>query len=65
MILSRKRKRDIWNERAEGLGEMMEIKAEEFTDSIAENREGISAEREKFILDETTTPKVLHPDKDD
>lgn len=65
MVLSRKRKSDIWNERAEKIEGVLEVKAEEFADNIAHNREGISADREKFILDETTTPKVLPPNKND
>ena len=61
--MSPKRKQDIWNEKSEELGELMEVEAEQFVDNVARNREGSSAKKEKFIFDETTTPKVLPSDK--
>jgi len=61
--LSRKRRQDTWNEKAEELEELMESETDQFVDNVAHNREGISAEREKFILNETTTPKILPPNK--
>ncbi|MHB9093958.1 MAG: hypothetical protein ACYC21_04755 [Eubacteriales bacterium] len=63
--MNRKRKTDIWNEKAEAQERIAEVKADEFADNVAHNREGISADKEKFILDDTTTPKVLKPDRGD
>jgi len=61
--LSPKREKDIWNEKSDKLGELMEVEAEQFLDNIARNREGSSAQKEKLIFDETTTPKLLPPNK--
>ena len=61
--MSPKREKDIWNEKADKLGELMEVEAEQFVENVARNREGSSAQREKFIFDETTTPKLLPPNK--
>ncbi|MBU7006806.1 hypothetical protein [Phosphitispora fastidiosa] len=61
--MSPKREKDIWNEKSDKLGELMEVEAEQFVDNVARNKEGSSALKEKFIFDETTTPKLLPPNK--
>lgn len=63
--MGHKRKQDIWNEIADTSGRVQGVEADQFVKNIAHNKEGISAEREKFILDKTTTPKVLPPNKRD
>jgi len=63
--LVRKRRTDVWNERAEDLELLMAVEADEFEDNAAHHRAGISAEQEKFRVNETTTPKVLQPDKNE
>lgn len=61
--LVKKRKSDEWNEKAELLGEVMEVEADEFVDNIAHNSEGVSAEKTKWVRNQTTTPKMLQPNK--
>jgi len=56
---------DIWNEKANDLRDFVEAKADQYADEVAQNKEGISADFEKYPLDETTTPKVLHPNKNE
>lgn len=59
--MSKKRRQDIWNEQAEAQNRVFGIEAEQFVNNIAQNKEGISADFEKYPLDETTTPKVFRP----
>lgn len=61
--MGHKRRQDTWNERAEMTGKVLEVEADQYIENVAHNKEGISAQREKFILDETTTPKVLPSNK--
>lgn len=61
--MSKKRRQDIWNERAENQNRVFRIEAEQFVNNIAANKEGISAEFEKYPIDETTTPKLFGSNK--
>ncbi|MDT3701103.1 MAG: hypothetical protein RO469_16995 [Thermincola sp.] len=61
----KKRETDIWNEKADNFRNFIEAKADQYADQVARNKEGISADFEKYPLDETTTPKVFHPNKNE
>lgn len=63
--MSKKRRQDIWNERAENESKVFGIESEQFVNNIAANKEGISADFEKYPLDETTTPKLFNSNKRD
>lgn len=59
----KKRKTDIWNEKAEILEQLNGVQADQFADNIAHNSEGISADKEKWVRNQTTTPKMFQPNK--
>lgn len=62
--ITKKRDTDIWNEKAAGLQEELEHRREEFVRDVAVRREGISADREKFVMDlKTGSPKRLPSNK--
>lgn len=63
--MSKKNPRDIWNEITKQENEITEIKSHQFQQNVRQNPEGISAEFAKYPLDETSTPKVLQPNKRD
>lgn len=61
--MSKKRRQDIWNERAEDQNRMFRNEAKQFVNNIAANTEGISAEFEKYPINTTTTPKLFDSNK--
>lgn len=61
--MSNKRRQDIWNERAENENKVFGIETEQFVNNIAANKEGISADFEKYPIDKTTTPKLFGSNK--
>lgn len=63
--MTKKRVQDIWNEITQKNSEVSGVVAHQFEQNIAQNPEGISADFEKFHLDETTTPKLFPPNKRD
>lgn len=56
-----KRDTDIWNEKAAGLQEDLEQRREQFVRNVAARREGISADREKFVMDLNTGSQKIYP----
>ncbi|MDN5293376.1 MAG: hypothetical protein PWQ91_564 [Eubacteriales bacterium] len=63
--MGRKKRKDPWQEQVHNLQEVLESQRQSFVRNAAVRREGIAADREKFILDlGTGSPKVLPPNKE-